>query len=98
MHWDVTRVAPLPGYRLYVELRDGTKGVFHVAPYLDKGVLRQLRDVHYFRRVDIVMGAITWPDGQDVAPETLLAELVPVTDKELPPTEPPEAQKPSKLG
>lgn len=79
MHWDVTRVRPLAGYRLYVELLDGTKGIFDVTPYLDKGDLRTLRDVHYFNQVDVVMGAVTWPDEQDIAPETLLSGLVPIT-------------------
>jgi hypothetical protein len=83
MYWDVTRVYPLPSYRLYVELRGGKNGVFDVTPYMNKGELRRLADVNYFNRVGIVMGAITWPDDQDIAPETLLSELLPVNDSDL---------------
>ena len=83
MYWDVTRVLPLPECRLYVELRDGTKGVFDVSPYTEKGELRKLKSVDYFNQVSIVMGAISWPDDQDIAPETLLAELSPATDADL---------------
>lgn len=78
MEWDVKFVKPLPDYRIYVELEDGHKGIFDLKPYLDRGVLRELRDVHYFEQVGILFGAVTWPNEQDIAPETLLAEMIPV--------------------
>lgn len=77
MYWDVKKVKPLDDYRLYVEIEDGRSGIFDVKPYLDKGVFRELKDVHYFNQVDIFFGAITWPHEQDIAPETLLAKLLP---------------------
>lgn len=43
MDWDATYVEPLPDYRIYVELESGRKGIFDVKPYLDRGVLRELR-------------------------------------------------------
>ena len=82
MHWDVTTVKPLPDYRIYVEMKNGKKGIFDLTPYLDHGVFRELRDVHYFNRVGILFGAVTWPNAQDIAPETLLAEMVPVQTPE----------------
>lgn len=77
MYWDVKLVAPLPDYRLYVETENGGKGIFDMKPYLDRGVFRELRDVHYFNQVGICFGAVTWPNEQDIAPETLLAGLQP---------------------
>lgn len=79
MYWDVKVVKPLPDYRIYVEVEDGRKGIFDLKPYLDFGVFRELRNVHYFNRVGIVFGAVTWPHEQDIAPETLLAEMQPLT-------------------
>jgi hypothetical protein len=76
MYWDAKLVKPLPGYRIYVELENGQKGIFDLKPYLDRGVFRELRDVHYFNQVYIFLGAVTWPNEQDIAPESLLAELV----------------------
>lgn len=81
MHWDVKTVKPLPNYRLYVETVGGQRGIFDMTPHLDRGVFRELKDESYFRRVDVVFGALTWPHEQDVAPETLLAELQPVQDE-----------------
>ena len=78
MYWDVTKVKPLPEHRIYVEIADGRKGIFDMTPYLDHGVFRELRDEHYFNQVGIQWGAVTWPNDQDIAPETLLAEMEPI--------------------
>ncbi len=75
MQWDVLLVKPLPDYQLYVELADGRKGIFDVKPYMDRGVLLELKDIQYFNRVGLTLGAITWPHEQDIDPETLLEEL-----------------------
>ncbi len=78
MHWDVKKVRPLDDYEIYVEIEDGRQGVFDLKPYLDHGVFCELKDKAYFNQVDVILGAVTWPHGQDIAPETLLAELKPV--------------------
>ena len=84
MYWDVKVVRPLPDYRIYVEIEDGREGIFDLKPYLDRGVLRELRDVHYFRQVGIQFGAVTWPHEQDIAPEILLAGLLPWQKSDVP--------------
>lgn len=82
MHWDVTKVRPLDDYRIYVELEDGRKGIFDLKPCLDHGVFSELKDKEYFSRVGIVLGAVTWPHEQDIAPETLVSGLKLVETKE----------------
>lgn len=71
MYRDIKSVKPLSDYRIYVEIEDGRKGIFDLKPYLDYGVFRKLRDVQYFNRIDILFGAVTWPNEQDIAPEIL---------------------------
>lgn len=78
MYWDVKTVKPLPDFRIYVEVEDGRKGIFDLKPYLDRGAFRELRNVHYFNQVGILFGAVTWPNEQDIAPETLIDEMLPV--------------------
>ena len=75
MYWDVVTVKPMPDYLIEVEIKDGRKGTFDLKPYLDFGVFCELKDVHYFNQVGISYGAVTWPHEQDIAPETLLAEM-----------------------
>ncbi|MBM3127001.1 MAG: DUF2442 domain-containing protein [Chloroflexi bacterium] len=83
MDWDAKFVKPLSDYRIYVELVNGRKGIFDLKPYLDRGVMRELKDARYFRQVGILLGAVTWPHEQDIAPETLMAEMRPVEPESL---------------
>lgn len=77
MHSDAKTVKPLPGHRICVEFEDGRRGVFDLTPYLDHGLFSELKDIAYFNRVGVLYGAVTWPHQQDIAPETLLAGLIP---------------------
>lgn len=82
MYWDVRIVAPLSNYRIYVELESGKQGIFALKPYLDRPSLRELQNVAYFNQVGISFGAVTWPNGQDIAPETLFTEMQPLTSSD----------------
>jgi hypothetical protein len=75
MKWDVSRVEPLDDYKLHVELVDGRQGTFDMTPYLEKGVFRELKDPAYFRQVHVFLGAVSWPNGQDIAPETIYTAI-----------------------
>lgn len=61
----------LPNYKIKVALSDGQKGIFDVAPYLDKGIFTELKDHNYFRNAKIECGTITWAHGQDFSPGTI---------------------------
>jgi Protein of unknown function (DUF2442) len=75
MDWDVKSVSALPDYRLAVELADGRRGVFDLRPFLDQPGLQRLKDPAYYAGVGIHLGALTWPHGEDIAPDTLSAHL-----------------------
>ena len=75
MQWDVTKVAAVSERCIHVELKNGQSGFFDVAPYWDKGVLKELQNPQYFKQVTVSDGYVTWPHGQDIAPETLLENL-----------------------
>ena len=75
MKHDAKRVTPLPDYQLQVELAYGRVGVFDVRPFFDHPGMAALRDAAYFGRAGVLYGAVTWPDGEDIAPETLDAEM-----------------------
>ena len=61
-----------------MEIADGRRGIFDLKPYLNHGIFRELKDMIYFNQVGILFGAVTWPNEQDIAPATLLAEMTPV--------------------
>ena len=75
MYWDVVNVKPMPDYLIQVQMQDGQRGIFDLKPYLDFGAFQELKNIHYFNQVGISYGAVTWPHEQDIAPETLLAEM-----------------------
>ena len=75
MYWDVTAVKPQPDFLIYVETKDGRKGLFDMKPYLHKGLFKELADTELFNQVGILLGSVSWPNGQDIAPETLLKGL-----------------------
>ena len=75
MKTDAVRVRALDNYCIEVSLQDERIGRFDMTPYLDIGLFKRLREPGYFARVDVQFGAICWPDGQDIAPDTLLAGI-----------------------
>lgn len=75
MKWDVKSVQPLANFMLGIEFRDGSSGVFDMKPYLHFGAFRQLREPGYFEQVSVQWDAVSWPQGQDIAPDTLLAKI-----------------------
>jgi Protein of unknown function (DUF2442) len=73
----MSQLERLGGFRLRVRFTDGSEGVHDFASLLnEKGcMLEPLRDEGYFARVFLEFGALTWPNGFDVAPEWLRREM-----------------------
>ncbi len=65
------------GYRIRVELSDGTRGVVDLEEDLWGTVFEPLRDEELFRRfsVSAEFGTIVWENGADIAPEHLREKL-----------------------
>jgi hypothetical protein len=70
---DVTEVEVVGEYRLRLTFDDGLVGEVDFADRVWHGVFEPLRDPSYFAqvRVDQDGGTIAWPNGVDMAPETL---------------------------
>src|SRR5690349_9845665 len=58
-------------FRIRVTFNDGTQEVLDFGQWLDGPIFQPLKDRQYFRRFFVEGGAITWPNGADIAPETL---------------------------
>ncbi len=58
-------------YRLRLVFSDGVQGTVDFERWLDGPVFEPLRDPAFFRRFFIEAGTVAWPNGADIAPETL---------------------------
>ena len=72
----VVSVKCLSEYRLRLMFTDGQQGIYSLAPLLDFGVFKELRDESYFIRVRIENGTVVWPHEQDICPDTLYLDSV----------------------
>lgn len=74
---DVVEAKHVKDYVVWVRFEDGTEGEVDLETSLRGLVFEPLRDVDYFRQlcVDPELGTIVWPNGADIAPETLYARV-----------------------
>jgi hypothetical protein len=71
----VISVKPLKGKKITVVFSNGLSGVFDVSPYLKSDFFKRLEDEDYFKQVRLFFTGIGWPEGQDLGPDTIAAEL-----------------------
>ncbi|HVN83787.1 MAG TPA: DUF2442 domain-containing protein [Candidatus Binatia bacterium] len=78
--WRVTKATALPNARLRVAFVDGTEGEVDMSeflrgPQVDGTVFAALREREVFEQVAVVLGAVRWPNGADLAPDAMYDEI-----------------------
>ena len=69
-------VVPLADYQLLLTFDNGERHIFHVKPYLDKGIFSALKDPAAFGSVHVSFDTIEWSNGADLCPDALYSESV----------------------
>lgn len=74
--WRVTSVIVLPDAQLEVTFVDSTSGKVDMRAFLsslniDGTVFEPLRDPAVFAEARVIIGAIQWPNGADLAPDAM---------------------------
>lgn len=74
--WRVTAVTASPDGRLRVTFVDGTSGEVEMGAFLsnsaiDGTIFEPLRDPVIFAQAQVVLGAVQWPNGADLAPDAM---------------------------
>lgn len=71
----VISVQPLANGHLLIEMEDGHSGEFYVRPFMNSVFFRELKDTNYFNQVRLFFRGVGWPNGQDIGPDTIAAQL-----------------------
>lgn len=66
-------------YRIHLVFNDGVEGTVGFRRWLRGPVFSPLLDLDYFRRFFVDGATVAWPNGADIAPETLYATTVAMT-------------------
>lgn len=67
----VVEATYVSGHRLRLRFSDGAGKTIDFSRWLNGKVFEPLRDLEYFRKFFISGGTVCWPNGADIAPETL---------------------------
>jgi hypothetical protein len=73
MKWRVVKAEACGEHSIDLTFKDGTRKRVNLRPLLEGPVFEPLLDPDYFAlvKLDRVAGTVIWPNGADIAPETL---------------------------
>ena len=75
---DIVEAQPTTNYRLHLRFEDGVEGEVDIARLVQfTGIFAPLKEQSEFRRVSVnpELGTICWPNGADLDPDVLYAQV-----------------------
>jgi hypothetical protein len=67
----VVRATYVRDYRIRLHFNDGAEKTVDFSRWLRGGVFKSLANKREFKRFFVAGGTVCWPNGADIAPETL---------------------------
>jgi len=61
----------ISGYNIKLRFNDGREKILDFSRWLNGPVFQPLKNKESFKKFFVSGGTITWPNGADIAPETL---------------------------
>jgi hypothetical protein len=67
----VNRAKPIDGFVIDVRFNDGTEKHIDISQWFKGPVFKALKDPKFFAKFFLESGTLAWPNGVEIAPETL---------------------------
>ncbi|MCA1833873.1 MAG: DUF2442 domain-containing protein [Actinobacteria bacterium] len=67
----VTQAAYRDEYKIHLVFHDGVEATVDFSGWLEGPIFEPVRNLDFFQRFFVEAGTIAWPNGADIAPETL---------------------------
>lgn len=71
----LTKIKPLPNYKMYLKYEDGTEGPVDLSDLAGQGVFSVWNDRAVFESVTITPGGLEWRGGIDICEDSLYLRL-----------------------
>ena len=76
---DIIEVQALENYELFLKFKNGEEKIYDMKEWIKNNkIYSKLHDKEYFKMVKPRKETIEWPDGEDVAPEYLYHDSIPI--------------------
>ena len=66
------------GYKIHLVFSNGENKVFDASPLINQGIFRELINQTVFKSIRVSHGSVQWPGGQDICPDPLYEDSIPV--------------------
>ena len=67
----IKEATPTSDYKLKLVFTNSERETYDCSPLLNFGVFQEFKDHHYFQQVTVLDGTVTWPNEQDICPDTV---------------------------
>lgn len=75
----VVRAEHRGGFRIHLTFNDSSEATVDFRHWLEGPVFEPLKNANYFKRFFVDGGTVVWPNGADIAPETLYDAAIQAT-------------------
>ncbi len=71
-----SKVIPMESYKLMLVFTNGERGIYDCSELTNFGIFRELNDKNHFKKVKVLDGTVSWPNEQDICPNTLYLDSI----------------------
>lgn len=74
------KVTPLENYLLYIKFKNGEEKIYDMKKLLKFDYYKNLNDKELFKKVNVSGITLLWESGQDIAPEKIYFDSIPLKE------------------